>query len=67
MNTKYETVAEVIADRDALRAALQAIMDDYEDGRGYTHLDDELADMARAALAKTPNDQGKRTGKSASF
>lgn len=57
--TKYETVADVIADRDALRAVLQAIIDDYENGRGRTKLDAELAFLARAALAKTPNAEVK--------
>lgn len=33
-----------------IAAVLQAIIDDFDDGRGYTNLDDELADRARAAL-----------------
>lgn len=42
-----------------LRDVISAILDDHEDGRGYTHLDDELAAMAMNVLP--PNAPAQRT------
>lgn len=50
-----ESKRAAMQDAAKLREVLQAILDDYEDGRGYTNLDDELAEMARTVLATTPN------------